>query len=106
MRNTTVGIGEIMAKNLQTKNKELSTDKKAVLNRLSRIVGQINGVKKMVEEGRECGDILIQMMAISSSIKSTQRTIFENYFEEELARKDQEGDKVAVEKLKELLKRI
>ena len=60
--------------------KELSSDKKALVNRLSRIVGQINGVKKMIEEDRPCADILIQMMAISSSVKSTQRSLFQNNF--------------------------
>ena len=106
MRNTAMGIGDIMAKKTQTIEKELSPEKKATINRLSRIVGQINGVKKMIEDDRDCGDILIQMMAISSSIKSTQRSIFENNFSNELAGRIKSGDKSAIEELSELLKRI
>ena len=86
--------------------KELSKEKRAVVNRLNRIVGQINGVKKMIEEDRPCGDILIQMMAISSSVKSTQRSIFENNFNQELLNRIQNGDKEAQKEFLELLKRI
>lgn len=85
---------------------ELSAEKKALINRLSRIVGQINGVKKMISEDRPCSDILIQMMAISSSVKSTQRSLFENNFGANLAKRIENGDKEATKELFELLKRI
>ena len=90
----------------QEKKEELSSEKKALLNRLSRIVGQINGVKKMIEDDRPCADILIQMMAISSSVKSTQRSLFENNFEANLVQKIEGGDQEAIKELFELLKRI
>ncbi|MBQ8468334.1 MAG: metal-sensitive transcriptional regulator [Clostridia bacterium] len=106
MGNTCQGIKEIMTKKNQTKIAETTPEKKAMLNRLSRIVGQINGVKKMIEEDRDCGDVLIQMMAISSSIKSTQRSIFENNFSNDLVERIKNGDKSAVDELSELLKRI
>ena len=86
--------------------KELSAEKKALVNRLNRIVGQINGVKKMIEEDRPCADVLIQMMAISSSVKSTQRSLFENNFVSNLSARIENGDNRAVEELFELLKRI
>ncbi len=53
---------------------------KAIERRLNRIIGQINGVKKMIEQNKECSDVLIQMSAIISSLKSTEHAIFSDYF--------------------------
>ena len=40
-----------------------------ILTRLRRIEGQVRGVQRMLEEGRECEDILTQLMAIRSGIE-------------------------------------
>ena len=40
----------------------------AVLSRLSRIEGQIRGIKAMVENGRDCEDIFMQISAVGSAI--------------------------------------
>ncbi len=45
------------------------------LPRLNRISGQIEGVKKMIEEGRYCPDILIQLKAIRSAIRAVESNI-------------------------------
>ena len=45
-------------------------EKKIINNRLNRIEGQIRGIKNMVLDDRYCNDILIQLSAIESSIKS------------------------------------
>lgn len=92
--------------NLASNKQQFSENKKSLVNRLNRIIGQINGVKKMIEEDRPCEQIFIQMMAISSSIKSTQRSLFENNFETNLLSRIESGDKAAVDELYELLKRI
>ena len=105
--NTVIGyLGEIMANTKKTlkADNNASQDAKTIINRLSRINGQINGVKKMLEEGRDCGDVLIQMMAISSSIKSTQRSIFEHYFQKEYI--ENIHNEKTLEEIFELLKRI
>lgn len=41
-------------------------DKKAYLNRLSRLEGQIRGIHKMVTEDRDCKDIVIQLSAVKA----------------------------------------
>ena len=45
-------------------------DRKEIMNRLSRIIGSMNGVKKMIEEGYPCDEVLIQISAIDKSTKS------------------------------------
>ena len=100
----------IRSTNKQTKNAEnsskISKEKRAIINRLSRIDGQINGVKKMIEEDRDYGDILIQMMAISSSVKSAQRTIYEQYFAEMTQNNTKKLDDKTLAEIFEYLKRI
>lgn len=54
-------------------------EKKIIQNRLSRIEGQVKGIKKMVEEDKYCNDILIQLSAIENSIKSLSNHMLENH---------------------------
>ena len=42
---------------------------KAVLNRLSRAIGHMESVKRMVEEGRDCSEVLVQLSAVKAAIK-------------------------------------
>ena len=44
------------------------TDMKAVINRLKRAQGQLAGVTRMIEEGRDCKSVVTQLSAVSSAI--------------------------------------
>ena len=44
--------------------------KKTLKSRVNRIIGQMNGINKMIDEDKYCADILIQLSAIDKSIKS------------------------------------
>lgn len=50
-----------------------------VIRRLRKIEGQVKGIERMVEEGKQCGDILIQVAAVRSAINSVGGLILENY---------------------------
>ena len=52
---------------------------KADLHRLKRISGQIEGVGRMIEEGRYCPDILIQTRAITSALRSLEASLLERH---------------------------
>ena len=54
-------------------------DNSAIIRRLRRIEGQIKGIQKMVEEGKFCGDILIQIAAARSALNNAGGLILENY---------------------------
>ena len=49
------------------------------IKRLNKIAGQINGIKKMIENKRYCPDILIQTRAACSAIKSLEARILESH---------------------------
>ena len=49
---------------------------KDLMNRLSRIEGQVRGVRRMVEEGAYCPDILIQVSAVNAALNSFNKVLF------------------------------
>ena len=55
--------------------------RKKVIDRLSRIEGHIRGVKKMVEEERDCPDLLHQLAAVKAAINRTSELILEDHIE-------------------------
>ncbi|HEX3014817.1 MAG TPA: metal-sensitive transcriptional regulator [Desulfobacteria bacterium] len=52
---------------------------KDVLNRLKTVKGHVAGIEKMIEEGQNCTDILMQLGAIRSSINKVSNIIAEHY---------------------------
>jgi DNA-binding FrmR family transcriptional regulator len=57
------------------------TQTKAVLNRLSRAIGHLESVKKMVENGRDCSEVLIQLAAVRSALNNTAKVILKDHIE-------------------------
>ena len=55
------------------------TQSKAVVNRLSRAIGHLESVKRMVEEGRDCADVLIQLAAVRSALNGTAKVILKDH---------------------------
>lgn len=54
-------------------------EKRKINNRLNIIEGQIKGIKKMIDEDRYCSDILMQIAAVNSSLKSLGKNILKNH---------------------------
>ena len=53
--------------------------KQQLIKRLRRIEGQVRGVQAMLDEERDCREIMQQLSAVSSAVKSTSRTFFHDY---------------------------
>ncbi len=54
-------------------------EKKIIINRISRIEGQLAGIKRMVQNDVYCNDILIQLSAVENSVKSLSNHILEKH---------------------------
>lgn len=54
-------------------------NQKAVLNRLSRALGHLEKVKRMVEEGQDCSQVLVQLAAVRSALDSTGKVILKDH---------------------------
>ena len=76
---------------------------KAVLNRLSRAIGHLESIKRMVEDGRDCSEVLIQLSAVKAAINNTGKVILQDHIEHCIVDAIESGDR---ETLKELQKAI
>ena len=75
------------------------THTKAVLNRLSRAVGHLESVKRMVEDGRDCTEVLIQLAAVRSALNNTAKLILKDHIEHCLSDAVATGDVESIEEL-------
>ncbi len=57
------------------------TQTKAVINRLSRAIGHLESVKRMVESGRDCTEVLVQLAAVRSALNNTAKVILKDHLE-------------------------
>ena len=75
------------------------TNTKAVLNRMSRLIGHMNAVKTMVEDGRDCSQVLIQLAAVRSAINRVCEIILKDHIDHCLVDAVKTGDNDAIEEL-------
>lgn len=76
---------------------------RAVINRISRVTGHMEAVKKMVEEGRDCSDVLIQLSAIRSAINSIGRIILQDHIDHCVVDAAKSGDKKVLDDLNDAI---
>ena len=88
------------------KTKRGSDEKKLIMNRLNRISGQINGIKKMIESDTYCNDVLIQLKAVESSVQSLSNHILENHLYNCVTRDLENGEYDTIDELISLFKRF
>ena len=89
------------------KKKERSEKEvKRMLNRLSRIEGQVRGMKKMVEENRYCIDILIQAEAVSAAINAFNKELMSEHIRTCVAENIKAGNDEVIEELVKTLQRL
>ena len=73
------------------------THTKAVLNRLSRAIGHLESIRRMVEEGRDCSEELIQLSAVKAAINNTGKVILQDHIEHCIVDAVESGDKEALD---------
>ncbi|MDO5000466.1 MAG: metal-sensing transcriptional repressor [Bacteroidales bacterium] len=57
------------------------TQTRAVVNRLARAIGHLESVKRMVEEERDCTEVLVQLAAVRSALNNTAKIILKDHIE-------------------------
>lgn len=68
-----------MTKPASTELPPLSETDTKILKRLRRIEGQVRGLQRMIEEGRECQDILTQLSGTRSALDAAGELLLEQY---------------------------
>ena len=82
------------------------TQTKAVLNRLSRAQGHLESVRKMVERGEDCSEVLLQLSAVISALNSTGRVILKDHIEHCIVDAVEDHDTQAIEQLNAAIDRF
>ncbi len=72
---------------------------KSVLNRLARAIGHLESIKRMVEDGRDCAEVLIQLSAVKSALNNTGKIILQDHIEHCIVDAIESGDHEALEEL-------
>lgn len=89
------------------KTKERTEEEyKKLLNRLSRIEGQIRGIKKMVENDAYCTDILVQVSAVNAALNSFNKELLANHIRTCVANDIREGKEETIDELVVTLQKL
>ena len=79
---------------------------KAVLNRLSRAIGHLESIKRMVEDGRDCSEVLIQLSAVKSAINNTGKVILQDHIEHCIVDAVKSGDTTELDALNKAIEQF
>ena len=72
---------------------------KAVSNRLSRAIGHLESIRRMVEDGRDCTEVLVQLSAVKSAVNNAGKVILQDHIEHCIADAVRNGDMQVLEEL-------
>ena len=73
---------------------------RAAVNRLSRAIGHLSAVKDMIEKGRDCSEVLVQLSAVRAEISALSRVILKDHIDHCIVDAVKTGDVETVEQLK------
>lgn len=78
-------------------------DKKKVLDRMSRAIGHMEAIKRMVEEDRDCSEVLTQIAAVKSAINNVGKIILQDHINHCVVDAVETGDNKVLEDLSDAI---
>lgn len=81
-------------------------EKRALEIRLNRVIGQLNGVRKMIVEDRYCGDILIQLSSVEKVVRGISATILETHMKTCMVEEIKNGNEGIIDEIFDLIGRM
>ncbi len=79
---------------------------KAVLNRMNRAIGHMEAVRTMIEDGRDCSEVLVQIAAVRSAINNIGKIILEDHINHCVVDAIETGDEQVLKDLNEAIKKF
>lgn len=79
---------------------------KAVLNRMSRAIGHMESIKKMVEDGKDCSEVLIQIAAVRAAINNIGKIILEDHINHCVVDAVETGDEQVLKDLQDAINKF
>ena len=90
---------------MRTKERQ-EKEYKDLIHRLNRIEGQIRGIRGMVEEGRYCTDILVQVAAVNAALNSFNKVLLASHIKSCVVNDIKEGREETIDELVETLQKV
>ena len=81
-------------------------EQKKLINRLSRIEGQIRGIRGMIEKDAYCADILTQSAAVSAAVNAFNKELLASHIHTCVADKIRDGDDQVIDELVSTLQKL
>lgn len=92
---------------VQYKHRPRSEDEiKQLKNRIHRITGQLNGIEKMLDENRYCGDILIQIAAVERALESLGYLVLSDHLKTCVTENVRNGKDESMDEVLDLIKKL
>jgi len=88
------------------RSRHAHTQTKAVLNRMARLIGHLQSVRRMVEDGRDCSEILLQISAVDAALKNVGKIILKDHMEHCIVDAVQDNDLEALTRLEQVIDRF
>ncbi len=76
---------------------------KQIINRMSRVIGHAEAIKRMLEEEKECSDILIQIAAVKSALNNVGKLVLKDHINHCIVEAVETDDTAALEQLDEAI---
>ena len=83
-----------------------NAEKKAIINRLSRAIGHLESIKRMVNSDEDCSQILIQLAAVRSAINNTGKVVLKNHISQCIVEAVEQGDDETIQTLNDAIDRF
>ena len=81
-------------------------NKHALTLRINRLIGQMSGIKRMIEEDRYCEDVLVQLSAVYKAVKGLAAVILEQHMHSCMVEDVQKGEFSSIEEIVDLFRRF
>ncbi|MBE6025984.1 MAG: metal-sensing transcriptional repressor [Clostridiales bacterium] len=81
-------------------------EKKKQLNRIARAIGHLQHVKSMIEKDEDCAEVLMQLSAVNSALKSLGKEIINEHMTHCITHAIEDGDMEAVEEFQKAIKKF
>lgn len=88
---------------MEEKRESRHTETREVLHRISRVIGHMEAVRRMVEEGRDCSEVLIQIAAVRSAVNGIGKLILKDHISHCVVDAIEAGDAGVLEELSEAI---
>ena len=76
------------------------------MNRLSKAIGHLESVKRMVERDEDCSEVLIQLAAVRSAINNTGKLVLKNHINHCIVEAVEEHDQEAIDRLNQAIEKF